>query len=71
MNCGGLNIFNKLKQKILKLLIPKVLSPLRVMFEVKSTDLGYIKQIEKRGLYTQINHTFSLLNKLQLFQKQF
>ncbi|WP_285397630.1 hypothetical protein [Lysinibacillus sp. fls2-241-R2A-57] len=52
-------MFKKIKQKLLKLL--KVPSPSRVMIKVKSTDLGYIKQLEKRGLYTQINNTFSSL----------
>ncbi|GAB0170535.1 hypothetical protein LSPCS325_39720 [Lysinibacillus sp. CTST325] len=52
-------MFNRLKRKLLKLLKPKVLSPSRVMIEIKSTDLGYIKQFEKQGLHTQINTTFS------------
>jgi len=53
-------MFNRLKQKLLKLLKPKVLSSSRAMIKVKSTDLGYIKQLEKRGLYIQINNTFDL-----------
>ncbi|MFF2793521.1 hypothetical protein [Lysinibacillus xylanilyticus] len=52
-------MFNRLKQKLLKLLKPKILSPSRVMIEIKSTNLGYIKQFEKQGLHTQINNTFS------------
>gem|GEM_PF-4145314 len=52
-------MLNRLKQKLLKLF--KVSSPSRVPFEVKSNDLEYIKQLEKRGLYTQINNTFSSL----------
>lgn len=51
-------MFKSLKQKLLKLF--KVSNPPRVMFEGKITDLGYIKQLEKRGLYIQINNTFDL-----------
>lgn len=49
-------MFKSLKQKLLKLF--KVSNPPRVMFEWVLTDLGYIKQLEKRGLYIQINNTF-------------